>query len=206
MAKDKKKKQRPTQRQSKPGQEKKLMPQPDSEPRDYTAGRLKNKVAFITGADSGIGKATAKLFAREGADIVIHYLSETNDAKETQAAVEAHGSRALLIKGDLSREANCIKAIKKTIASFGALDILINNAGTHWDDNDIADITTEQLDKTFRTNFYSMFWLVKYAMPHLQPGSCIINTTSVTAFRGSDHLLDYAASKGAVLSLSLIHI
>ena len=195
-------KQRPEQKQKKPGKEKKLNPQPDSSPRDFSAGRLKNKVALITGADSGIGKATAILFAKEGADVVIHYLNETADAKDTEKEVLNYGSRALLIKGDLSKEANCKKAIERTISKFGKIDVLVNNAGTHWDDKKLEDISTEQMDKTFKVNFYSTFWMSKYALPHMQAGCSIINTTSVTAFRGSDHLLDYAASKGAILSFT----
>jgi NAD(P)-dependent dehydrogenase (short-subunit alcohol dehydrogenase family) len=201
MQKKSKTKIRPLQKQQKPGLEKSLSPLPDSKPISQD-GKLKGKTAVVTGGDSGIGKATALLFAKEGADVVIPYLSETSDAKDTKKEIEALGRRCVLIKGDLGKENHCKKVIAKTISEFGKLDILVNNAGNHWEADQIEDISTEQLLKTFHSNFFSVFWLTKYAMKHLKKGSSIINTTSVTAYRGSDHLMDYAATKGAILSFT----
>lgn len=201
MQKKSKTKIRPLQKQNKPGLEAKLSPLPESEPIQQN-GKLKGKTAIITGGDSGIGKATALLFAAEGADIVISYLSETSDAKETKKEIETLGRKCILIKGDLGRENNCKKVINETVKNFGKLDILVNNAGIHWESEKIEDISTEQLMKTFHSNFFSVFWLTKYAMKYLKKGSCIINTTSVTAYRGSDRLMDYAATKGAILSFT----
>lgn len=201
MQKKSKIKIRPLQKQEKPGLESKLSPTPESEPIQQH-GKLKGKTAIITGGDSGIGKATALLFASEGADIVISYLSETSDAKETKKEIEKLGRKCILIKGDLGRENNCKKVITETVKTFGKFHILVNNAGIHWESEKIEDITTEQLMKTFHSNFFSVFWLTKYAMKYLKKGSCIINTTSVTAYRGSDHLMDYAATKGAILSFT----
>ena len=201
MQKKSKTKIRPLQKQQKPGLEKSLSPLPDSKPISQD-GKLKGKTAVVTGGDSGIGKATALLFAKEGADVVIPYLSETSDAKDTKKEIEVLGRRCVLIKGDLGKENHCKKVIAKTISEFGKLDILVNNAGNHWEADQIEDISTEQLLKTFHSNFFSVFWLTKYAMKHLKKGSSIINTTSVTAYRGSDHLMDYAATKGAILSFT----
>ena len=201
MQKKSKTKIRPLQKQNKPGLEAKLSPLPESEPIQQN-GKLNGKTAIITGGDSGIGKATALLFAAEGADIVISYLSETSDAKETKKEIETLGRKCILIKGDLGRENNCKKVINETVKNFGKLDILVNNAGIHWESDKIEDISTDQLMKTFHSNFFSVFWLTKYAMKHLKKGSSIINTTSVTAYRGSDHLMDYAATKGAILSFT----
>ena len=201
MQKKSKSKIRPLQKQNKPGLEAKLSPLPESEPIQQN-GKLKGKTAIITGGDSGIGKATALLFAAEGADIMISYLRETSDAKETKKEIETLGRKCILIKGDLGRENNCKKVITETVKNFGKLDILVNNAGIHWESDKIEDISTDQLMKTFHSNFFSVFWLTKYAMKHLKKGSSIINTTSVTAYRGSDHLMDYAATKGAILSFT----
>ena len=201
MQKKSKTKIRPLQKQNKPGLEAKLSPLPESEPIQQH-GKLKGKTAIITGGDSGIGKATALLFAAEGADIMISYLRETSDAKETKKEIETLGRKCILIKGDLGRENNCKKVINETVKNFGKLDILVNNAGIHWESEKIEDISTDQLMKTFHSNFFSVFWLTKYAMKYLKKGSCIINTTSVTAYRGSDHLMDYAATKGAILSFT----
>lgn len=201
MQKKSKTKIRPLQKQNKPGLEAKLQPLPESKPIQQH-GKLKGKTAIITGGDSGIGKATALLFAAEGADIVISYLSETSDAKETKKEIETLGRKCILMKGDLGRENNCKKVITETVKNFGKLDILVNNAGIHWESEKIEDISTEQLIKTFHSNFFSVFWLTKYAMKYLKKGSCIINTTSVTAYRGSDHLMDYASTKGAILSFT----
>lgn len=202
MGNGKKQKQRPLQKQQKPNSEKKLMPQPKTEPLFYPKGKLKGKVAIVTGGDSGIGKAICLLFAKEGADLMISYLTESEDAKATKREVETYGGKCYLIKGNLGKEKNCEKVIQKTLAKYGKIDILINNAGTHWDAKSITDISSAQLLETFHSNFFSMFWLTKFAVPHLRNGSSIINTTSVTAYRGSDHLLDYAATKGAILSFT----
>lgn len=198
----KSKKVRPAQTQSKPGKEKKLNPQPQSEPKDYPKGKLHNKIALITGADSGIGKATALLFAKEGATVVVHYLSEDADAKDTQKGIEEFGSECMLVKRDLSKEAGCKSMIDRVIKKYGQIDVLVNNAATQTEQDNIEDISTKQLMDTFSTNFFSVFWLTKYAVPHMKKGGSIINTTSVTAYRGSDHLIDYSATKGAILAFT----
>lgn len=192
---------RPAQTQRRPGKESNMKPVPETEPVD-SSNKLKGKVALITGGDSGIGKATALLFAMHGANIAIAYLSETEDAKTTKEEIEAMGRECLLIKGDLSKENNCKKAVEKTVAKFSKLDILINNAALHWETEKLEDITTEQLERTFYTNVFSYFWVTKYAMPHLKKGSAIVNTASVTAYRGSAKLIDYAATKGAIISFT----
>lgn len=203
MEKEAKKKIRPKQEQTRPGLEKEMSPIPKTEPIDYPKeGKLKNKVALITGGDSGIGKAVALLFAKEGADISIAYLSETKDARQTQKEVEAYGRKCSLIKGDLGNEDHCKKLIKQTIKVHQKIDILVNNAALHWESESIEDITTEQLTKTFQNNFYSYFWITKYAMPYLEKGASIINTTSVTAYRGSPQLIDYASTKGAIVAFT----
>ncbi len=201
MQKEGKTKVRPSKKQPKPGLEQKMSPKPESEPILKTL-KLEGKVAIISGGDSGIGKATALLFASEGADIVIPYLSETADAKETKKEIENLGRECTLIMGDLGKESHCKKVIDKAVSKFGKIDILINNAANHWEADSVEDITTDQLMKTFHSNFFSLFWLTKYALKHLKKGSSIINTSSVTAYRGSDHLLDYAATKGAVLAFT----
>lgn len=193
---------RPKQKQSRPGLETKLYPESDHSPKGKGSDKLKDKVALITGGDSGIGKATAILFAREGADIAIVYLSEDKDAKETKLEVEKEGKRCLLIKLDISIEENCEKAVIKTLNEYNKIDILVNNAGLHWENQDIEDISTKELIKTFETNFYSCFWMSKFTVPNLKKGSTIINTTSITAYRGSGHLMDYAATKGSILAFT----
>lgn len=202
MQKKEKKAVRPPQKQQKPGLEEHLKPIPESEPIPSPSGKLQGKIAIITGGDSGIGKATALLFAQEGTDLVIPYLSETQDATATKQEIEKLGRKCILIKGDLGKENHCKKVIEKTIAEFGKIDVLINNAANHWEAESIEDITTEQLMKTFHSNFFSAFWLTKFAMKHLKKGSCIINTASVTAYRGSGHLIDYASTKGAIVSFT----
>lgn len=197
-----KKKIRPEQEQSRPGYEKKMRPEPDHSPKGKGSEKLKNKVALITGGDSGIGKATALLFAREGADIAIVYLSEDKDANDAKDAIEKEGRKCLLIKTDLSVEKNCKEAVSKTLKTYNRIDILINNAGLHWENQDIENISTKELKKTFETNFYSCFWMSKFTIPHLKKGATIVNTTSVTAYRGSGHLMDYAATKGSILAFT----
>lgn len=203
MQKQNKEKIRPPQQQQRPGLEKKMNPIPDTDPIDYPEGRkLNNKVAIITGGDSGIGKAVSLLFAKEGADVVIAYLSATEDAKETKNKVESYNVKCKIIKADLSKENQCKKVIDQTIASFGKIDILVNNAALHWEAKSIEDISTDQLVRVFQNNFFSYFWTTKYALKHLKKGSCIINTASVTAYRGSPELIDYAATKGAIVSFT----
>lgn len=196
-----KKKIRPEQKQSKPGKESLLKPLAETDPLSKNL-KLKDKVALITGGDSGIGKAIALLFAKEGADIFIAYLSETTDANKTKKEVEELGRKCFIMKGDLGKEPHCKQVITNCMEKYGKIDILINNAGTHWESKSIEDISTKQLLDTFHSNFFSVFWLTKYAMVHLKKGSSIINTVSVTAYRGSDHLMDYAATKGALLSFT----
>lgn len=192
----------PKQEQSLPGSQQEQHPSPKVLPKEYPNGKLAGKVAIITGADSGIGQAVAILFAKEGADIVVSYLCEDDDAKMTKRHVESYQQRCLLVASDLSEEANCQKLIDTAIAEFGKIDILVNNAGMQVEQESLTDISSAQFDKTIHTNFYPHFWLSKFALPHMPAGSSIINTTSITAYRGSDHLIDYAATKGAILSFT----
>ncbi|WP_066657709.1 MULTISPECIES: SDR family oxidoreductase [unclassified Sphingomonas] len=185
-----------------PGEERKLDPKPQWQPRYPGSGRLEGKVALITGADSGIGRAVAALFAREGADIAILYLLEDADAEETKRIVEAEGRRAILIKADVGSRKMCDRAVEQTIDAFGRLDVLINNAGEQHPDKDIRDITEEQLLRTFQTNIFGMFYLVQAALPHLKSGAAIVNCTSVTMYQGSAELLDYSSTKGAITAFT----
>lgn len=202
MAKGTKKPLRKPQHQARPGKESKMEPRPDFQPEYPGSGRLRNKIALITGGDSGIGRAVAVLFAKEGADIAIVYLNEHDDANETKINVEKYGRKCLLIATDISKENNCRKAIDKTISAYKKLDVLVNNAALHWAAEKFEDISTEQLLATFSTNIFSYFWMTKYALPHMQNGSCVINTTSVTAYRGSPTLIDYSSTKGAIVSFT----
>ncbi len=188
-----------TQKQNKPGIESKMIPKPEYISKKYkSSGKLNNKVALITGGDSGIGRSIAVHYAQEGADVAIVYLSEKKDAQETQKLVEAQNRKCLLIKGDLTDEKFCKKCIKDVLKEFKKLNILVNNAGTHFNADTPSEITSENMKKTFETNVYPLFHLTKEAIPHLSKGDCIINTSSVTAYRGSDHLLDYSSTKGAI--------
>lgn len=199
MKKEKEKPVRARQEQPRqPGLESEMKPLPKYMPKKPGL-KLENKVALITGGDSGIGRAIAIAFAQEGADVVISYFDEHDDAAKTQEAVEEMGRKALSISGDIAKEKHCISLVSKTIKTFGKLDIIINNAAVQYPQKSITDITEEQLEKTFRTNIFSHFYLVKAGLPHLQAGGSIICTTSVTAYRGSDHLLDYASTKGAIV-------
>ena len=185
-----------------PGHESKLEPKPDWEPRYSGSDRLKGKVALITGADSGIGRAVAALFAREGADIAIAYLCEHDDAAKTKEIVEKEGRKAITIAGDLGDKDFCEGVVRKTVEKLGRLDILVNNAGEQHPDEDIRDITEDQLKRTFQTNIFSMFFLTQAALPHLKKGSAIINCTSVTMYKGSPELLDYSSTKGAITAFT----
>ena len=185
-----------------PGHESKLEPKPDWEPRYPGSDRLKGKVALITGADSGIGRAVAALFAREGADIAISYLCEHDDAARTKEIVEKEGRRAITLPGDLGDKAFCEQAVKRTVDELGRLDILVNNAGEQHYDEDLRSITEDQLKRTFQTNIFSMFFLTQAALPHLKEGSAIINCTSETTYKGSPGLLDYSSTKGAILGFT----
>ncbi len=168
-----------------PGHESQLEPKPDWEPRYPGSGRLKGKVALITGADSGIGRAVAALFAREGADIAILYLCEHDDAAKTKQIVEEEGRRAITIAGDIGDKEFCEQAVQQTVDELGGLDILVNNAGEQHPDKDITDITEEQLKRTFQTNIFGMFFMTQAARPHLKKGAAIVNCTSVTMYQGS---------------------
>ena len=194
----------PEQHQKKqPGVQAEMVPQPDSTLEGYRgSGKLQAKVAIITGGDSGIGRAVAVAYAKEGADIAIVYLEEHGDANDTKKEIERCGRKCLLIAGDVGNEQFCSKVAAKTIAAFGHIDILINNAAEQHVRTSIIDIDNAQLEKTFRTNIFSMFYMVKAALPHLKKGARIINTTSVTAYKGSPHLLDYSATKGAIVAFT----
>ena len=185
-----------------PGHESRLEPKPDWEPRYRGSDRLKGKVALITGADSGIGRAVAALFAREGADIAIAYLCEHDDAAKTKAIVEAEGRRAIAIAGDLGNADVCRETVERTVRELGRLDILVNNAGEQHPDEDVRDIDENQLKRTFQTNIFSMFFLTQAALDHLPEGGAIINCTSVTMYKGSPKLLDYSATKGAITAFT----
>ena len=202
MAKGAKKQIRKPQRQARPGKESKMKPKPDFTPEYLGSGRLKDKIALITGGDSGIGRAVAVLFAKEGADVAIAYLNEHDDANETKINVEKYGRSCLLIATDLSKENNCSKVVDKTIRYYKKIDILVNNAALHWPAEKLEDISTEQLLATFSTNIFSYFWITKFSLQHMTKGSCIINTTSVTAYRGSPTLIDYASTKGAIVAFT----
>ena len=198
------KKTRPKQKQNhQPGREYEMRPRPEPVSRGYrAAGKLQGKTALITGGDSGIGRAVAVLFAKEGADVAIVYLNEHEDAEETKLAVQAEGRKCATIAGDIGSEPFCRDAVERTVKELGKLDILINNAAEQHPKKDIGEITEEQLERTFRTNIFSMFFLTKAALKHLKKGATIINTTSVTAYRGSGGLLDYASTKGAIVAFT----
>jgi NAD(P)-dependent dehydrogenase (short-subunit alcohol dehydrogenase family) len=194
----------PPQRQSQPGIEQEMTPEPDAtRPQHRGSGKLAGKVAFITGGDSGIGRAVAVLFAREGADVAIgHLAEEDNDAAETVKLVEAEGRRCLTLPGDVGDEAFCREAVERTVRELGRLDVLVNNAAEQHTAESITEISAEQLERTFRTNIFAMFYLTKAALPHLGEGSTIVNTTSVTAYQGNPTLLDYSSTKGAIVAFT----
>lgn len=190
----------PAQHQPKPGIEKKLRPRPKYEAPHYrAAGKLEGKIALVTGGDSGIGRAVAVLFAREGADVAITHLpEEAVDAEETLAAVKAEGRRCLLIEGDLTDPQFCAAIVDRTVTEFGRLDILVNNAAYQQHQDSLEELSDEQMEHTFRTNIFAYFRVTKAALPHMKRGSAIINTGSITGLEGSKDLLDYSSTKGAI--------
>lgn len=185
-----------------PGHESALDRKPQWRPRYPGSGRLAGKVAIVTGGDSGIGRATAVLFAREGAKVAIAYLEEHDDARITRDACEAEGAEVLLSAGDLGDPDHCRGLVDAVIEKWGRLDVLVNNAGEQHPDEDVTEITAEQLQRTFQTNIFSMFYLVQAARPHLQSGAAIVNCTSVTMYKGAPILLDYSATKGAITAFT----
>jgi NAD(P)-dependent dehydrogenase (short-subunit alcohol dehydrogenase family) len=200
----KERKLRPPQHQKRqPGRQHKMRPQPKSGTTDYIGcGKLRDRIALITGGDSGIGRAVAVLFAKEGADVAVVYLNEHKDARATKRLVERQGRKCLLIAGDIGREKFCQDAVKKAKRDLGKIDILVNNAAEQHPQESITKITEKQLEKTFRTNIFAMFFLAKAVMPHFKKGGVIINTASVTAYKGSPELLDYSATKGAIVAFT----
>ena len=199
-----KKKTMPPQKQTaKPGREHQMTPRPKAQDSKHRgSGKLEGKIALITGGDSGIGRAVAIAFAKEGANVAINYLEEEKDAKETQQLVQEHGRQCLLLPGDIGDEKLCRRIVDQTAKELGRLDILVNNASEQHPQESIEDITAEQLERTFRTNVFGYFFMTKAAMKHLRAGCCIINTTSVTAYKGSAELLDYSATKGAEVAFT----
>jgi len=185
-----------------PGHESELNPKPEWQPRYPGAGRLAGKVAIVTGADSGIGRAVAVLYAREGAKVAIAYLCEHDDARETARLCQAEGAEVLTSAGDLGDPRHCDGLVRAVIDKWGRLDVLVNNAGEQHPDKDIRDITPEQLQRTFQTNIFSMFYLVQAARPHLERGAAIVNCTSITSYQGSKELLDYSSTKGAITAFT----
>jgi NAD(P)-dependent dehydrogenase (short-subunit alcohol dehydrogenase family) len=192
----------PQHQDRQPGIEKNMRPRPVYDTDHAGYGRLKNKVAIISGGDSGIGRSVAVLFAKEGADVAIIYLNEHQDAEETAAMVRKYGKEALLIPTDISIETNCKNAIDQTVQKFGKLDILVNNAAVQYEQHDIQDISAQQWEYTFKVNIFSYFFLAKYATEYLKEGGVIINTTSVTAYKGNEMLMDYSSTKGAIVSFT----
>jgi NAD(P)-dependent dehydrogenase (short-subunit alcohol dehydrogenase family) len=193
----------PQHQDQQPGIEAQMTPRPKAEDRQYRgSGKLQGKAALITGGDSGIGRAVAIMYAREGADVAIVYLNEHQDAEETKRLVEQEGRRCHLIAGDIGGEQFCRQVVEQTVQQLGKLNILVNNAAEQHPQDSIEQISAEQLERTFRTNIFAMFYLTKAAMPHLREGSAIINTTSVTAYKGSPQLLDYSSTKGAIVAFT----
>ncbi|GAA5029846.1 NAD(P)-dependent oxidoreductase [Marivirga lumbricoides] len=201
-----KKNDKPAQEQEKqPGKENKMTPRPEAKKENdgyKGSDKLKDKVAIITGGDSGIGRAVAIAFAQEGASLTIAYLDEDTDAEETKKLVEEAGGKIKLFKGDLSKSNQCEKLVSETIEAYGKLDVLVNNAAQQYPQEDLEKITEEQLRKTFETNIFPYFFVTKAALSHLKKGATIINTASVTAYRGSQHLMDYASTKGAIVAFT----
>jgi NAD(P)-dependent dehydrogenase (short-subunit alcohol dehydrogenase family) len=203
MAKEEQQLQPPQHQEQQPGRESEMTPKPKSTDSKYRpAGKLQGKVALITGGDSGIGRSVAVFYAKEGADVAIAYLNEHEDAEETKRMVQQEGRQCIIIAGDIGDEQFCKQAVQRTVDQLGRLDILVNNAAEQHPQQSIADISAEQLERTFRTNIFSMFFLAKAALPHLHEGSAIINTTSVTAYEGNQQLLDYSSTKGAIVAFT----
>ncbi len=193
----------PQHQEHQPGRRQQMQPKPITDDSNYkAAGKLKGKKAIITGADSGIGRAVAIAFAKEGADVTIVYLEEHEDARDTAEAVQNYGAKALLIAGDVGDQHFCKEAVRRSLEEYGELDILVNNAGEQHAYEDFEQISSRQLERTFKTNLFSMFYMSQAALPHLRSGSTIINTTSVTAYQGHPLLLGYAASKGGITALT----
>ena len=193
----------PQKQDQQPGSQEQMSPQPNTIPPGYRgSGKLAGRVALITGGDSGIGRAVAVAYAKEGADVAIVYLNEHEDANETRRLVEEAGRKCVLIAGDIGDEAFCKDAVQQTLSSLGHLEVLVNNAAEQHPQESILDISAEQLERTFRTNIFAMFFMVKAALPHLKEDARIINTTSVTAYRGSPQLLDYSSTKGAIVAFT----
>lgn len=194
---------KPQHQNQQPGVEDKMTPEPSYiDPNYKGSGKLEGKVAIVTGGDSGIGKSVAIYYAKEGADVTVVYLEETEDAKETKQEVEAAGRKCLLLAGDLGDESFAKEVVSKTLDEFGKVNILVNNAGEQHPQTSLLDISTEQLEKTFRTNIFSMFHLTKAVLPHLDKGSSIINTASITAYAGHPKLIDYSSTKGAIVTFT----
>jgi len=193
----------PQHQEQQPGIESEMTPKPKADDPQYRgSGKLQDKVALITGGDSGIGRAVAIAYAKEGAHVAIMYLNEHDDAQETKRLVESYGRKCLTIAGDIGDETLCQQAVQQTVDELGKLDILVNNAAEQHPKTSIEEITSEQLERTFRTNIFSMFYLTKAALKHLKEGSAIINTTSVTAYQGNEQLLDYSSTKGAIVAFT----
>lgn len=192
----------PQEQDRQPGIEQKMSPKPIYDNDEPGLGRLKGKVAIITGGDSGIGRAIAIQFAKEGADVAIAYLNEHEDANETATEIRKYGKEPLLIATDISEEKNCKLIIDQTLKKFNHLDIVVNNAAVQYEQQSLEDITSAQLEKTFKTNIFSQFYLSKFALSHLKEGSSIINTASVTAYKGNPALMDYSSTKGAIIAFT----
>lgn len=192
----------PQHQDQQPGLEQEMTPRPIYDNDEPGLGRLKGKVAIITGGDSGIGRAVAIQFAKEGADVTIAYLNEHEDAEETAEAIRKYGKEALLIATDIAEEKNCKRIVDETLKKFNRLDIVVNNAAVQFEQQDIQDISAEQLELTFKINIFSHFYLSKFAVPHLKEGSVIINSASVTAYKGNPALMDYSSTKGAIVAFT----
>ena len=193
----------PQEQDRQPGRQEAMRPAPQAEMRDYRGiGRFAGKAALVSGGDSGIGRAVAIGYAKEGADVAIVYLEEHEDAEATRALIEQEGRRCVALAGDIGDEVFCREAVSEVVETFGRLDILVNNAAEQHPQERIEDISAAQLERTFKTNIFGMFHLTKACVPHLREGSAIVNSTSVTAYRGSSHLIDYASTKGAIVSFT----
>ena len=192
----------PQMQDHQPGRETEMQPKPDYMPKFPGNGRLKDKVAIITGGDSGIGRACAVLFAREGAEVALVYLEESEDATITAEAVKAESKQALLLRGDVGEKAFCETVVGQVVEKFGKLDVLVNNAAEQHMETALEEISEEQMRRTFETNFFGYMFMAQAALPHLKKGSAIVNTTSITAYRGSPSLMDYASTKGAIVAFT----